>query len=46
MPAMTMVFKAANPRMLDGLKEGDKVRFSAARIDGAITVTAVEPAPK
>ena len=44
MPAMTMVFKVANPSMLQGLKDGDKVRFSADRIDGAITVTAIEPA--
>jgi Cu/Ag efflux protein CusF len=46
MPAMTMVFKAADPKMLEGLKEGDKVRFAAARIDGAITVTTIEAAPK
>src|SRR5215813_14085116 len=46
MPAMTMVFKAADPKMLEGLKEGDKVRFSAARVDGAITVTSIEAAPK
>ena len=44
MPAMTMVFKVADPKMLDGLKEGDKVRFAAERVGGAITVTAVEPA--
>ncbi len=39
MPPMTMVFKVADPKMLQGLKEGDKVRFSADRINGAITVT-------
>jgi len=44
MPAMTMVFKVADPKMLDGLKEGGKVRFSADRVDGAITITAIEPA--
>lgn len=42
MPGMTMVFKATDPRMLDGLKEGDKVRFSADRINGAISVTRIE----
>ena len=42
MPAMTMVFKVADSKMLDGLKEGDKVRFAADRVDGTITVTAIE----
>lgn len=42
MPGMTMVFKATDPKMLDGLKEGDKVRFTADRINGAISVTRIE----
>ena len=42
MPGMTMVFKATNPEMLDGLKEGSKVRFSADRINGALTITQIE----
>lgn len=41
MPAMTMVFTAADPRLLDGLKEGDKVRFTADRRDGVFVVTAI-----
>jgi Cu(I)/Ag(I) efflux system protein CusF len=44
MPAMTMVFRVADPKMLESVKEGDKVRFLAARIDGAITLTKLEPA--
>lgn len=44
MPAMTMVFRVADAGMLDRVKEGDKVRFVAQRIGGAITVTAIEPA--
>ena len=44
MPGMTMVFKVADPKMLDNLKEGDKVKFSADRLNGAITVTAIEVA--
>jgi Cu/Ag efflux protein CusF len=44
MPGMTMVFKVADPKMLDGLKPGDKVKFAAERVDGAITVTAIEAA--
>ena len=43
MPAMTMVFKAADPKMLDGLKEGDRVKFTAEKVNGAITVTAIQP---
>ncbi|ODV11397.1 MAG: RND transporter [Rubrivivax sp. SCN 70-15] len=43
MPGMTMVFRVADPKMLDGLKPGDKLRFTAERIDGAITVTRIEP---
>jgi Cu(I)/Ag(I) efflux system periplasmic protein CusF len=42
MPGMTMVFKVADPNMLDTLKQGDKVRFAAERVDGAITVTKIE----
>lgn len=42
MPAMTMVFKAADPKLLEGLKEGDKVRFTAARVNGAIAVTVIQ----
>ncbi len=44
MPAMTMVFKVADAKMLDNLKEGDKVKFAADRIGGAITITAIEAA--
>lgn len=44
MPGMTMVFKVADPKMLDSIKEGDKVKFAAERVNGAITVTAIEPA--
>jgi Cu(I)/Ag(I) efflux system periplasmic protein CusF len=44
MPGMTMVFKVADPKMLDSIKEGDKVNFAAEKVHGAITVTAIEPA--
>lgn len=44
MPAMTMVFTAADPKMLEGLKQGDKVRFTADKKDGSYIVTAIEPA--
>jgi Cu/Ag efflux protein CusF len=44
MPGMTMVFKVADLKMLDTLKQGDKVKFAAANVGGAITVTAIEVA--
>lgn len=43
MPPMTMVFKAADPKLLDGLKEGDKVKFTAEKVNGAFAVTAIQP---
>nr|WP_315396943.1 copper-binding protein [uncultured Duganella sp.] len=42
MPAMTMVFKAQDPAMLDKVKQGDKVRFVAEKMGGALTVTSIE----
>jgi Cu/Ag efflux protein CusF len=44
MGAMTMVFRAADPGLLERVNEGDQVRFSAERVDGALTVVALEPA--
>ena len=44
MPAMTMVFRVRDPAMLDQVKPGDKVSFRAEKIDGALTVTKIEPA--
>ncbi len=43
MPPMTMVFQVKDPAMLGGLKQGDKVKFSAEKIDGAYVVTRIEP---
>jgi len=42
MPAMTMVFKVADASMLDTVKEGDKVRFAADKVNGTITVTTLQ----
>jgi Cu/Ag efflux protein CusF len=42
MPAMTMVFQVKDPAMLDRVKAGDKVKFSAEKINGAYTVTRIE----
>ena len=44
MPGMTMVFKVADPKVLDTLKEGDKVKFTAEKVNGAMTVTVIQPA--
>jgi Cu/Ag efflux protein CusF len=39
MDSMTMVFRVADPSMLDKMKPGDKIEFEADRVNGAITVT-------
>lgn len=45
MPPMTMVFRVADPRLLEQLKPGDQVRFRAENRNGAYTVIALERAP-
>lgn len=42
MPGMTMVFKVKDPAALDKLSVGDSVQFVAERVEGALTVTAIE----
>lgn len=44
MPAMTMVFRVNDAAMLDQVKIGDKVKFVAEKVGGALTVTRIEPA--
>ena len=44
MPPMTMVFKVVDAKMLDALKQGDKVKFAADKVNGTLTVTAIEVA--
>ena len=44
MPPMTMVFRAAEPGLLDQVKVGDKIRFAVEKVGGALTVTSLEPA--
>lgn len=44
MPGMTMAFRAADAAMLDKVKAGDKIRFTAERVDGVFSVTQLEVA--
>lgn len=46
MPGMTMVFHMADPRMLATVNEGDQIRFTAEKANGALTVTRLEKADK
>jgi len=43
MPGMTMVFQVKDSAMLEKVKTGDKVRFSAEKAGGAIVVTDIQP---
>jgi Cu(I)/Ag(I) efflux system periplasmic protein CusF len=45
MPPMTMVFQVRDPELLNKVKPGDKVRFSAESRDGAMLVTAIDATP-
>lgn len=42
MAPMTMVFKVKDPAMLEQVKAGDKVKFTAEKLNGALTVTALQ----
>ena len=44
MPGMTMVFQVNDATLLDKVKAGDKVKFSAEKTGGAYVVTALEAA--
>lgn len=43
MPPMTMVFVVKDPNQLKGLKVGDRVQFTAEQVNGAYTITHLEP---
>ena len=42
MPPMTMVFRVKDAKMLDKVKTGDKVRFTASNDGGKMTVTEIQ----
>ena len=44
MEPMTMVFKAGDPAMVKDLKAGDKINFTADKVNGQLTATKVEKA--
>ena len=41
MDGMTMVWRVADPAMLDKVKPGDHIEFDADRVNGALTVTKI-----
>jgi Cu/Ag efflux protein CusF len=45
MPPMTMVFQARDPVLLAKVKAGDKVRFTADKVNGTYTVMSIETVP-
>jgi len=45
MPPMTMVFRVKDPKAIEGLNPGDRVRFTAEKVDGQYTVTSISKAP-
>lgn len=44
MPGMTMVFNVNDPKLLDRVQAGDKIRFAAINEAGKFTVTEIQPA--
>ncbi|MGZ8287900.1 MAG: copper-binding protein [Telluria sp.] len=44
MPAMTMVFRVKEAAMLDQVKPGDKISFTAERANGMVTIIRLEAA--
>lgn len=43
MPPMSMVFQVKDAALLGRVKAGDKIRFTADKINGAYTVLTLEP---
>ena len=44
MPPMTMVFQVSDPALLERVKAGAKIRFTAEKREGAFMVTKIEAA--
>ena len=43
MDPMAMIFKVADPALLDRVKEGDRVKFKAGLVDGRFAVISISP---
>ncbi len=43
MKAMTMSFGVSDPKLLEGVKDGDEVDFKVRYAEGKYTVTAIDP---
>ncbi|MBI2728477.1 MAG: copper-binding protein [Polaromonas sp.] len=44
MPGMTMVFKASDAKLLNGVKQGDKILFRAEKTDAGFMIVRLEQA--
>jgi Cu(I)/Ag(I) efflux system periplasmic protein CusF len=44
MPAMTMAFRVGNPKLLDEVAVGDKVRFAADKVGGSYMLVTLSKA--
>ncbi|MDP2818896.1 MAG: copper-binding protein [Polaromonas sp.] len=44
MPGMTMVFRVLDDKLLQNLKQGDKIMFRAEKLDAGFTVVKLEQA--
>lgn len=44
MPPMSMVFQVKDKALIDKVKAGDKISFTADKVNGAYTVMSIEPA--
>ena len=42
MGKMTMTFRVKTPALMEGIKEGSKIRFVAENVNGELTVVALE----
>jgi Cu(I)/Ag(I) efflux system protein CusF len=45
MPPMSMVFQLQDKALLGNIKAGDRVRFTADKVNGSYTVLEIQPAP-
>ena len=45
MPAMSMAFRVNDPKQLDAVAVGDKVRFTADKVGGNFTIGTITRAP-